>query len=243
MTIADSLRGGIDGIVIDAVGTLIEPIPSVADVYRAAADDQGITLDPDEVRTRFAHAFQTEETADQTEHLATHEARESARWRRIVAGVLPEVPDPDRAFALLWDHFSRPDAWRCYPDVAPALQLFRQANLAVCIGSNFDARLRSVLAGLPEFDEPLRSRVVISSEVGFRKPHPAFFEAASRQLARDPARLLSVGDDLENDVLGARRAGFVGVLLDRRGRAEPGVPRVASLIELAHGLLANRVAS
>ena len=36
-----------------------------------------------------------------------------------MAGVLPEVADPDRAFEELWDHFSRPESWRCFPDAVP----------------------------------------------------------------------------------------------------------------------------
>ena len=59
----------------------------------------------------------------------------------IVAGVLPEVAEPDRAFDELWDHFSRPESWRCYPDVAPVLDALAEQGISVCVGSNFDGRL------------------------------------------------------------------------------------------------------
>ena len=47
----------IAGIVLDAVGTLIKPVPSVADAYTEAARRQGVELNRDEVRARFNRHF------------------------------------------------------------------------------------------------------------------------------------------------------------------------------------------
>src|SRR4051794_26344427 len=41
----ESLWTGIDGIVFDAVGTLIDPYPSVAEVYAEAARRQGVHIE------------------------------------------------------------------------------------------------------------------------------------------------------------------------------------------------------
>ena len=168
----------------------------------------------EEVRARFQVHFQSDEVHAEQGALSTDEATERRRWRKIVAGVLPEVAEPDRAFDELWDHFSRPDSWRCYPDVVPVLDALAEQGIAVCVGSNFDGRLRGVMAGLPELSDRMES-LVISSEVGFRKPHPSFFQAACAQLGLPPANVLCVGDDPENDVRGAIRAGLSGLLLDR----------------------------
>jgi len=146
----EALWDGIDGIVFDAVGTLIEPEPEVADVYLAAACRQGVALDRAEVRTRFHRYFRNDEVDESRGPLVTDESLERRRWRRIVGSVLAEVPDPERAFAELWDHFARPTAWRCFPDVGPAVDALVAARLPVRIASNFDARLRGVVAGLAE---------------------------------------------------------------------------------------------
>ena len=50
--------------------------------------------------------------------------------------------------------------------------------------------------------------IVLSSEVGKRKPHPAIFERALRELDVDASVALFVGDRLEADVLGASRIGM-----------------------------------
>jgi HAD superfamily hydrolase (TIGR01549 family) len=50
--------------------------------------------------------------------------------------------------------------------------------------------------------------VLLSEEVGIRKPDPAVFLRAATYLSRDPAECLFVGDSYENDVVGAKGAGM-----------------------------------
>jgi putative hydrolase of the HAD superfamily len=229
---------GIRGIVFDAVGTLINPVPSVAEAYTAAARRQDVVLDPEEVKARFQVHFQSDKVHAEQGVLSTDDATERRRWRMIVTGVLPEVADPDRAFEELWDHFGRSDSWWCYPDVAGVLNSLAHQGISVCVGSNFDGRLRGVVHGLPELRDHAES-LVISSEVGFRKPHPSFFHAACAQLGLPPAKVLCVGDDPENDVRGAIRAGLSGLLLDRGARIADDLPRVPNLTALLERKLAE----
>jgi putative hydrolase of the HAD superfamily len=223
---------GIDGIVFDAVGTLIEPSPPVADVYAEAARRQGVELDRAMVKARFHRYFRNDEVDEMRGPLATDEPTEFRRWRRIVSNVIPEVPNPDRAFFELWDHFGQSGSWFCFPDVAPALALLATRRIPIRIASNFDARLRAVVQGLPDL-ACCATPLLISSEVGFRKPHAAFYQAVCASLQLAPERVLCVGDDLENDVAGARRAGLRGVLLDRHNLRpdEPSsVPDLGALV-------------
>ncbi len=167
---------------------------------------------------------------------STDEATEVLRWRRIVTEVLPEVLDPERAFEELWQHFRQPESWRCFADVAPALAAIHEAGIAVCVGSNFDSRLRQVVLGLDELRWAVDA-LVISSEVGFRKPHGRFFEAVCQHLGLPPGRILCVGDDLENDVRGALEAGLSALLVDRGGQQPNHCPVVPDLAALARSRL------
>jgi putative hydrolase of the HAD superfamily len=187
-------------------------------------------LDTSTLRDRFQEHFRESEQGA----LVTNEELERRRWNKIVLGVLPEVPEPERAFEELWDHFGRPDSWRCFPDVAPALEALGELGIRVCIGSNFDSRLRGVIQGLREL-EAMADALVISSEVGYRKPHPLFFRAACEHLGLDETHVLCVGDDSENDVQGAISAGLSGLLLDRRrpeSKVVPNVPTLTALIDM-----------
>lgn len=50
--------------------------------------------------------------------------------------------------------------------------------------------------------------VIISSEIGIRKPRPEIFLAACEKIGIPPAECLFIGDSFENDVVGAKRLGM-----------------------------------
>jgi putative hydrolase of the HAD superfamily len=202
-------------IFFDAVGTLIHPEPRAPDVYAAVGRRFGSSLSPEIIQARFKNAFQREEEADRASGLRSSEGHERSRWRRIVAEVLYDV-DETACFAELFAHFARPESWRCDPQAETVLRELTNQGFLLGMASNFDSRLRGVVAGRPELAQ-LR-HLVISSEVGWRKPAPAFFEAIAGLVALPPERILYVGDDRENDFEGARAAGMRALLYEPHGK-------------------------
>jgi putative hydrolase of the HAD superfamily len=97
------------------------------------------------------------------------------------------------------------------------------------LASNYDRRLRSVAAGLPEL-RPL-GHLVISSEVGWRKPAREFFDAVARAAGVPAGQVLFVGDDPVNDGEGARAAGLQALLIDPRGPCQGCITRVGDLLQ------------
>ena len=129
--------------------------------------------------------------------------------------------------------FAQPPAWACYPDVAPCLEWLQESGIAWGIASNFDCRLRAVVAGTPL----LRNChfLAISSEIGWRKPAAEFFAALPAITGLPLARLLLVGNDEANDLEGGDAAGLTAVLLVRHsGSTTP--PAITSLGQLPQWL-------
>jgi putative hydrolase of the HAD superfamily len=219
----------IRAVFFDAVGTLIHPHPLPAEVYALIGSRWGSRLPVDVIAARFRSAFAREDQVDRDAGWRTSEAREFERWRRIVGAVLDDVTDPEGCFQEMREHFARPEAWRCEPGVETVFAALAARGLVVGVASNFDGRLRRVLAGLP----PLRSlwRLVISSEMGWRKPAPEFFSGLCRVTGLAGDEILMVGDDPVNDAAGAEGAGLRMLLLDRRCQAGDHrcLPRVADL--------------
>jgi len=62
--------------------------------------------------------------------------------------------------------------------------------------------------------------IVISAEVGVRKPHPDLFKSALRELniLDTPEQAIYVGDNLEEDVEGAKVVGMHPILIDSENR-------------------------
>src|SRR5690242_12870115 len=58
---------------------------------------------------------------------------------------------------------------------------------------------------------------VCSSDLGFQKPNSGIFKVALERMQVEPAKAWHVGDSYRADVVGARRVGINGVLIDRSG--------------------------
>lgn len=109
------------------------------------------------------------------------------------------------------------NAWQQHisldPEVHPVLHtLHRSKKLALV--SNFDhpPHVHSVLSKLgltPYFDS-----IVISAEVGIKKPDPRIFDAALEQTGIKPEEAIYVGDT-EDDTKAARAAGMIPILIQR----------------------------
>jgi putative hydrolase of the HAD superfamily len=225
---------GVRAVFFDAVGTLIHPDPPAADAYATAGRRHGSHLAVAEVRQRFVTAFRRQEQADRERDLRTSEERERERWRLIVAEVLDDVSDPERCFEELHAYFAQPAAWGCDPATASLLHALRSAGYTVGLASNFDHRLHGLAATLP----PLAGldHIVVSSEVGWKKPSPRFFARLMEATGLAAGAVLIVGDDLDNDVAGARAVGMKALLYDPRGaHALPGGDPLRALADLVGG--------
>jgi putative hydrolase of the HAD superfamily len=213
-------------VVFDAVGTLLHPDPPAAVVYCQIGRDFGSQFSQEMIESRFRQAFRDEELIDQKGGWRTSETREIERWRHIVARVLDDVRDPDACFRLLFAHFARPESWRCQQDAGPVLEALAGKGFSLGLASNYDSRLRTVVQGKPEL-RAIR-HLIISSEVGWRKPAREFFAAVCRTVRQPADKILYVGDDPINDFQGATAAGLRAVLFDPK-EEETGVPRITRM--------------
>lgn len=75
---------------------------------------------------------------------------------------------------------------------------------------------------------PYLETQVYSDEAGMRKPHPGIFARAAAELGVALGDCWYVGDTLDRDVLGARRAGVGRVILMPSGETERGIDVVTS---------------
>lgn len=201
-------------VAFDAVGTLIYAEPSVTATYcRILNELSGRPIDETLVRRVLAERLASRSTHDD---LTTNEASERQFWYDLIAELVPSADRVDECFHALYDHFGLAANWRCYDEVAATLAGLKSAGRQLVLASNFDERLNTVCAGLEELSGI--SRVMISSEIGWRKPAPEFFGIVCRQTDCRPDEILFVGDDLFNDIHGAKQAGMATAWIDRKGQ-------------------------
>ena len=222
---------GVRAVFFDAVGTVINPEPSAADAYVEIGRRFGSQLAPAEVRQRFLASFKGQEEFDSRHGLRTEEERERQRWQCIVTEVLDDVADREGCFQALYDHFALPASWRWEREAAEVFRALAEMGYQVGIASNFDHRLRGLVGGSGGL--PGVQHLVISSEVGWKKPARQFFARLCEGVRLAPEQVLIVGDDPDNDFAGARAAGLPALLFDPRGRSSlPPEQRIRTLGEL-----------
>lgn len=148
------------------------------------------------------------------------------RFRRALARAgVTGTRGAEAAAALAGAHMRYLRSLTRLPPEHPAVLRALRARYRLGLVSNFDdgATARQILAcyGLEEFFEV----VLISEEVGRRKPHPAIFREATRRLGCRADTTLFVGDSATDDVAGARAAGLPVVWLNPTAAPLPaGVP-------------------
>lgn len=94
--------------------------------------------------------------------------------------------------------------------------LARSHRIGLCSNFSDAGTARGVLAEAGFL--PHLHSVVISEEIGIRKPRPEIFEAVAEGLGLAPREILHVGDSLAADVAGASAVGMKTVWLTRRIR-------------------------
>lgn len=212
-------------VVLDAVGTLIRPRRPVAEVYFEAALRHGIDVSLQEIRERFPASWQLARWEPASED---HHRQE---WHAVVERVFPKAGARlEPLFLDLWNHFGRPASWSVYPDVPDVWAQLTDRSLTIAIASNFDARLTELCRDLPPLDRC--AHVFCSTTLGSAKPNPDFFRRVASLLGMPGESLVMVGDDVEQDIAAARRAGWQAIWLDRDRRGGQDPDRMVSLAEL-----------
>jgi FMN phosphatase YigB (HAD superfamily) len=124
----------------------------------------------------------------------------------------------------------------CPPDRIGLLDVLR-TTYRLALVSNFDDG--PTAHGLLRRDG-LRDRfdaIVVSEEVGLRKPHPDLFLLACERLGLPPDRCVHVGDSHRADVVGAAGAGIDAVWVDASDAPmAPACARIADVRELPQWL-------
>ena len=102
--------------------------------------------------------------------------------------------------------------WTLFEDAIPCLTMLKNFPLGIISDGDGEQQRRKL--AFTEIDS-FFSSIIISGEVGLRKPNPEIFKKSAKELDLSLAEILYVGDQLENDALGAFNAGMYGVLINR----------------------------
>jgi HAD superfamily hydrolase (TIGR01549 family) len=218
-------------VVFDVDFTIARPGPDLGPLgYQRAGDRFGLRLDPLRYEAARLAALETLERHPELEH-------DEEIWilftQRIVEG-MGGVGDTYGCAAELTRAWENAGNFDLFDDAVPVLGLLRAHGLKVGLLSN---SARDLGRFVTHHDLAVDA-VLTSRDHGKTKPHEAIFLRMLELLDVAPREAVMVGDQLEDDIEGARAVGMQALLIDRDGR-HPDVPgRLADLraLPLALGL-------
>lgn len=119
--------------------------------------------------------------------------------------ILPDDPRINKAVDAYFSHFSH--GCRLIPGTKDMLEVLKpKYRLGLLTNFTHPPAVRKIIDDLGLI--PLFEGVIISGEIGYRKPHPIVFRNLIDLLGVKKHQILYVGDDPEPDIIGARNAGL-----------------------------------
>ena len=218
-------------VLFDVDFTLARPGPELGpDGYVRAGDRHGLALDP----VRYEEA---RDAALVDLHRHPELEHDDEIWfrftERIIRGMGGEADSAYDCAVEITRGWERHENFELYDDVPETFTALRAADLRIGLVSNSARDVREfarhhaldVDAGISSFHH------------GRTKPHASIFRAVLDLLGVEAAEAVMVGDQVADDIEGARAVGMRAILIDRDGLHPEFELRIESLRELPALLL------
>lgn len=213
-------------IIYDVGGTLLQPAPLEAALRQVERQSGGLGAPIDKIIAALPNV---------SWHLRRHDepmgtlwaspARLARAWQELYAEALQQAgcvrpwEELLEVGSQIDEVYSHPHHWQIFDDAVAALQEGARRGLRQGIISDWEDSLPNLLNGLGlihHFDF-----IVASGAAGFAKPSREIFTLAVQRAGIPAEHCLYVGDSYLQDIIGARSAGMLAVLIDRGGHAPP----------------------
>ncbi len=207
-------------------------------IFHKVLSEQGIDVDQDRIHSAYVRSeswwlsFYGKKVMTPPETDEAYRALDARVFLALFPKSGPEEAERvSRIVRSRWPELEEEIPLELYPDAVPTLSKLKGDGYHLGLISNAPSGTGRVveLLGLNRF----LASIVISADVGYSKPNPEIFRIALGEAGVNPAEAIHVGDLYEADVLGARSAGVMGLLIDRDGsQAGLDCPRMSSLSEI-----------
>jgi putative hydrolase of the HAD superfamily len=220
----------VKAVLFDLGNTLVYQNPYK--VFQKTLGTHGIIRTTEEIEEAFAKAGR-EFDIEKHSKLSAHEF-----YTQLNIHILKHlgITDPNSLQALAEDidiQWFKTSKIYVYRDVKPTLTKLKKMGLKLgLITDGYKSDLEKMLpkVGLQKFFDVC----VCGDTVGKRKPNPQVFKHALNQLNVEASEAVFVGDRLDIDYLGARKAGMTPILIRREANKQEvaGVRCITSLKEI-----------
>lgn len=200
--------------------------------FRALADSvyQAFGVSAEEFSTLHREAMRIQQERAGSWSAAIH--NRLIRCQIILEQLGQPVSHAPRMAEIYWSAFL--SHMRPFPGAEASMAFARAAGLAVGVGTNMTADyqfMKLERLGLMKYVD----FIVSSEEAGAEKPDPTLFDLCVKKAGCSAGECAFIGDNLEFDALGAKRAGLCPIWLRagaEQAEAPPGIHCLSALDEL-----------
>jgi HAD superfamily hydrolase (TIGR01549 family) len=205
----------IRGVFLDLYDTLIVTSETTAsdwlDEFHTCLQSYGLSMSKEVFAERCRGFFSKAEPQKRNDGLTVYERRIKTLSTELGLEIDPE--GLKRTAASTVEAANR----NCYldPECHTVLNTLRQKQKTLALISNFDhsPNIRAILYKMDL--GKYFSTVIVSEQVGIKKPDPGIFLLALRETGLKPEEVVHVGDNMTDDIAGAVSAGITPVLIRR----------------------------
>lgn len=113
----------------------------------------------------------------------------------------------------LYEYFKLNKKWELFPEALSAVDRLNKSGYKIALLANWDKGLNDLVKSLGI--EKYFSHIICSEEVSMEKPDTDIFFHLLKLMSVEPDKIIYAGNEYETDVIGARNAGLMPVLIDR----------------------------
>lgn len=215
-------------ITFDAYNTLYCTKVPVMELYSAGGAKYGVNVDVDTLTARFPDAFRTLNKKYPNYGKAAGWTADEW-WQQLIKDVFkPEVASDEMVESIL-KTFEGKNAYAVYPDILHILTKIKAEYPEIVVGiiSNTDPTAYKLMDNL-EISHFFEDFMYLSYDLNMCKPNKEIYEYVLSDIVNKRPDLLKnstinelrtrcwhIGDELKNDLLGAKDAGWNSILVDR----------------------------
>jgi HAD superfamily hydrolase (TIGR01549 family) len=219
----------LEAVVFDVDFTIAQPGPDLGpEGYARLGKRFGLELDPARYDDARRGAIATLKRHPELDH-------DEEVWILFTEKIIEGMGGAGATYecaAEMTRYWERAEHFELFDDVFPVLDLLRRHELKLGLLSNTSRDLDEFVAHHHlDVDAVLTSRLH-----GKTKPHDSIFHAMLERLGVPAAAAVMVGDDMGDDVEGARAIGMQAWLVDREGRFPDVADRLTDLRALPAAL-------
>lgn len=225
----------------DVTGTLVSFLGRIEDHYGDAARTCGVEISHEKkllIPQSFNKAYKETSAAHPCFGNSCISSKEW--WRRCVkrsfelVGTSMDEREEERVFQRVYSTFGSHAAYGVFDDAKPFLKWCKRHGIACGVLSNADERYGDSILPMLGLSDHMQF-FTFSKNVGVEKPGKDIFDAAIQDaqpwlclgnnkplsdMKLLPEEVLHIGNDYQKDYVGATKAGFRSVLLDRYDEKE-----------------------